>query len=357
MIGTDDFFAVAPQMIHGVQLWAPVRQPKQLDVPTFRQLLRRACNMTGILIQEHGDMAMPVTIMNLFQEGLKVFGFRSPASEHQPMTGAQIDRSKEHALGVATRNRYGRRRALSRPPGTQHGKEPQIGLVFGQKHAGRRQGSDPTTNSGFFSLSPGLRSAHSGTASTHNATHAIAGAGCSATTPDPLFVPNALAAKEASNLYSDSRRLAASASTPDAAFAGLPACTAADGLCPNDRPALRLQVHRSRHESNYATSVESRGTTVPLRKPSALRSRPTTPRPAHADRRLLVSSSIHCPNSVVVLPSSTVYSWRASKRLERSRYERRQEKSVKNLLGAHLAIEQSGDRVPVFTRSLDRWVA
>jgi hypothetical protein len=71
------------------------------------------------------------------QEGLKIWGTRSGAAEQQAPTGVNVERTKEHPLGIAAADRHLGLLAAQRPSRPQRGQQPQGRFIFGQQHGAR----------------------------------------------------------------------------------------------------------------------------------------------------------------------------------------------------------------------------
>src|SRR5690348_15847945 len=123
---------MAPQMIHAVQLWAPLRQPEQPKEQRGGQRLGSLGRVAGILVQQQGDRPAGIVASNQQQEGLKVLAPLTRSRHEEVMPRLDIDRAKYDPARIAARDLYGQRLPALPSGCAQRRKEQQIRLVLKQ---------------------------------------------------------------------------------------------------------------------------------------------------------------------------------------------------------------------------------
>jgi len=193
-----------------------------------------------------------------------------PTSKKQTFPGAQVHCTEDDTMSVPARDENTGWFAASAPVGAQWGKKKQIGLVFHQQHAARRQMPDSAANSSFFSRALDPAPTHSGAASTRNQVGSTHGVLCGPKTVCRRTFPRDPAAAAPSSSRRNNRVLRESVSksfvatpnipqsTPEVAPNGLHQATTQDPTIPGiDRSSGRYWA------GSHATSARSPSPIVP----------------------------------------------------------------------------------------------
>src|SRR5205085_4396450 len=168
MVRRQHLLAVPPQVVHRVEVRAPLGQPQQLDPQLVGGVLGVLRRMATVLVQQQRHVPAPVKVADLLQEVLEVHAALPLACQQQPAARLEVDGPEQDALGVAATDRNRGRLPTAGPAGAQGREQPQGGLVPRQLRATRRQGPQPPPDGAFFSRAGGPAGARSGTASTRS---------------------------------------------------------------------------------------------------------------------------------------------------------------------------------------------
>ena len=103
-IGTDSLLAVAPQVIHRVQLRTADRQPDQPDPLRARLALRNLRRVTTVLVQQERHVPSAVVLMDQPEEFPEILGTLLLAFQEQPRTAACIQRPKSTRRALPPRS-------------------------------------------------------------------------------------------------------------------------------------------------------------------------------------------------------------------------------------------------------------
>ena len=141
-IGKNVVLAMAPEVIHSVQLRATLGQPDQADAQLSGQVLRTVCSVAWILVQEQGDMPTPVMAMNDCQKSSEVLTTLPLTCQEQPMPGVDVDRAEDDSPGIEPRDWHLRRLAAQPPCGAQRREEQEVRFVLEQLDTTRWQLAD-----------------------------------------------------------------------------------------------------------------------------------------------------------------------------------------------------------------------
>src|SRR5438876_6573168 len=195
---------MAPQMIHRIQMRAPLGQPQELDVAQTCQRLRGMCRVTALFIQHHAYLPTSIMLVNHVQERLETLLAMVLLGQEQARSGPCVDRAKGHALGVHAADRHLRGLSTQRPRSPQRWKQQQIGFVLEEDHPSPTQLFKPPADISFFSPRQGLAVERSASASRRSPSNAACGGWCLRRAKTRPTKPTAAAIKERSNSPLDS---------------------------------------------------------------------------------------------------------------------------------------------------------
>lgn len=159
-VGANDVLSLPAELVQRVQFGATMREPKQTDVQIVRESPRPGGCVAPMFVQQEGDFAAAKSLMDHFQERLKILLPRMRTNKEHSFARAQLHGAKYDATSIPAGNQNTIRLASTTPACPQLGKQKQIGFVFGQQDATRRQPPDFPADAAFFSRAPDPASAH-----------------------------------------------------------------------------------------------------------------------------------------------------------------------------------------------------
>ena len=151
-VGCDEPLELAPELIHRAQFRRLPRQPHEANAQPVRQRLglRGGVGARPVTQQpEPAGAAIPAP--QLAQELLSVGLTGMLADQHHTARASQVDRPKQHPLGIAAGDRHNRLPALERPGRPQRRKQPQQRPVEAQQPIARLPARlQPSDDAPFF---------------------------------------------------------------------------------------------------------------------------------------------------------------------------------------------------------------
>jgi hypothetical protein len=110
------------------------RKPDQPNVELGSQGLTPRGEVAWRLVQQQPNPAPRIRPAQQAEEGVEVLLPHVGATQHQPMSSAEVDGPKQDAFGIAPGDRDVCRFALQGPGSAQDGEESQYRLVFTEQH-------------------------------------------------------------------------------------------------------------------------------------------------------------------------------------------------------------------------------
>jgi hypothetical protein len=133
-VGGDQPLELAPELIHGAQFGRLPGQPHEADAQSRGQRLGLRGRMgAGPVGQQPEPAGAAVAAAQRAQERLGLGLTGAMADQHHPASASQVNRPKQHPLGIAAGDRHHRLGAPECPGRPQRRKQPQQGPVEAQQ--------------------------------------------------------------------------------------------------------------------------------------------------------------------------------------------------------------------------------
>jgi hypothetical protein len=133
-VGCDEPLELAPELIHRAQFRRLPRQPHEANAQPVRQRLGLRGGVGARPVAQQPEPAgAAVAAPQLAQKLLSVGLTGTLADQHHPARASQVDRPKQHPLGIAAGDRHNRLPALECPGRPQRRKQPQQRPVEAQQ--------------------------------------------------------------------------------------------------------------------------------------------------------------------------------------------------------------------------------